>query len=573
MNLLKNLSITRKLGLAFGAVLGCCLLLGIYSVHQLARLNRTTGRLASHSLASMRMLNTMDSRMNLLRRIELRMVATKDDKELQNERERLLQPRQELLAAQQTYEGLLDTNNERQDYQAVKEALAAYWPSAETMSGLLEKHQNKEAEAYSKEHGRQVVLALTAAMEKAVKDNDAEGAALAKKCAEDYATERLTILGLIVVLAAMILVIALLTARSITRPLQHACAVLERVAEGDLREQLEVDSEDEIGKLATSLNRTIDSLNSLLAGIAQAATQLAAATAEISANAGDASQSAQQQADQASQVAAAMQQMSVTVTEIGDNSQAAATAARSASETARGGGVVVEETLATMRTIANSANEVAARITALGQSTERIGAIAAVIDDIADQTNLLALNAAIEAARAGEQGRGFAVVADEVRKLAERTTGATKEIAGMIESVQSEAQAAVAAMQNDGHDVELGVVNTGRCGRALEEIIGVAGRVVDMITQIVTAVTEQSATAETINASITTIAGMTEHASASTTETAKACSDLSDLALNMRSMVERFRLAGKNGRSTITLHHASPPLAHTGGRESYASLQ
>jgi len=203
---------------------------------------------------------------------------------------------------------------------------------------------------------------------------------------------------------------------------------------------------------------------------------VASASEELSSSATLQAQGADTQKDQTTQVATAMQEMAATVHEVCENSQKAADASHNAVQAARPGGQVVQETLATMRGIADSTRSVAARITELGKSSEQIGRIVAVIDDIADQTNLLALNAAIEAARAGEQGRGFAVVADEVRKLAERTAQATKEIAGMIQSIQVETKNAVEAMELGNREVESGVKKTSASGAALEEIIKMAER-------------------------------------------------------------------------------------------------
>jgi methyl-accepting chemotaxis protein len=178
----------------------------------------------------------------------------------------------------------------------------------------------------------------------------------------------------------------------------------------------------------------------------------------------------------------------------------------------------------------------------LGKQSDQIGKIIGVIDDIADQTNLLALNAAIEAARAGEQGRGFAVVADEVRKLAERTSGATKEIAGMIRGIQAETKSAVAAMQAGTKDVEQGVELTTQAGSSLHDIIQMSEQVGDMITQIATAATEQAAASEEINGNIEQIAKITTASALGAHQTTEALQDLAALASNLQQLVGQFRL-------------------------------
>jgi methyl-accepting chemotaxis protein len=237
-----------------------------------------------------------------------------------------------------------------------------------------------------------------------------------------------------------------------------------------------------------------------------------------------------------------MQQMSATVIEVSENSNRAAEAARKASETARHGGKIVDETLDKMRVIAGAVTASAKKMEELGKSSDQIGRIIAVIDDIADQTNLRALNAAIEAARAGEQGRGFAVVADEVRKLAERTTTATKEIAQMIRTIQADMKSTLHAMEEGTVQVQDGVQSTVQAGDSLREIIHTAEQVGEMVTHIATAGTEQSATAEHVKERMQQIAVLLNQTANEARNSAQACQGLSELAMDLQKMVANFQL-------------------------------
>jgi len=227
--------------------------------------------------------------------------------------------------------------------------------------------------------------------------------------------------------------------------------------------------------------------------------------------------------------------------------------------------------LTQMRSISESVSGTAKKVGELGRSSDQIGRIAGVIDDIADQTNLLALNAAIEAARAGEQGRGFAVVADEVRKLAERTTTATKEIAGMIVTIQDGTKGAVKAMEIGSQQVEEGVTSTARAGESLHEIIRMSEEVGSMITQIATAATQQSGATADVNRTMEQIAQLVKESAVAAQQSAKACQDLSELALTLQNMVGSFKLAaGVSKILTGRGNHENAPV-NLGNKKAFAA--
>jgi len=364
----------------------------------------------------------------------------------------------------------------------------------------------------------------------------------------DVASGKLLILSLCAAGILLGIVVAFLIVRSVTGALSRMLALIQEIAANNLAvADIEVTSQDEIGKAGTALNGMKNSLRQMIQSIAGTAEHVASASEEISSSATEQSQGAETQKDQTAQVATAMQEMSSTVLQVSENSNKAAESSRRAAETARHGGSIVDETLTKMRVIADSVSGTAKKMEELGKSSDQIGHIIGVIDDIADQTNLLALNAAIEAARAGEQGRGFAVVADEVRKLAERTTTATKEIAQMIKNIQDETKIAVTAMEEGNKQVEEGVKSTAQAGDSLKEIIHMSEEVGEMITHIATAATEQSSASEEINNNMEQIAKLVKESAVGAQQSAKACQDLSGLALDLQKMVGNFKLEDGNG--------------------------
>jgi methyl-accepting chemotaxis protein len=340
---------------------------------------------------------------------------------------------------------------------------------------------------------------------------------------------------------------AAMITRRITNAISGLVASAKAIAAGDLTiADMRVDSRDELGELTEAINRMKEGLRLMIGSVATTAERVASASEEMSSASTQQAQGAETQREQADHVATAMQEMAATVLQVSENSNKAADAARNAADLARTGGKIVEDAITKMRAIAESVGQTSQKVEGLGRSSNQIGEIVGVIDEIADQTNLLALNAAIEAARAGEQGRGFAVVADEVRKLAERTSKATKEISSMIKGIQSETKTAVEAMQGGSRQVQEGVETTGQAGRSLSDIIRTAEKVGEMVSYIAAASAQQSNATEEVNANIERISKITREAAAGSQQAARACQDLSGMALDLQKMVSQFKV-GHNG--------------------------
>jgi len=347
-----------------------------------------------------------------------------------------------------------------------------------------------------------------------------------------------------VFLAAGITVVFMVVRRLLS-PLGMLCSRVADLAEGegDLTRRIDVGTRhDEIGELAEKLNRFVENMGSIISQIAVASRSLASESNALTSTAMSISVGAEAVAGQTAAIATASEEMAATASDIASNCHRAAESAERAAGTTQAGFKVVTSTVDGIRQRGELTKENAEAISSLGERSEQIGAIVATIEDIADQTNLLALNAAIEAARAGEQGRGFAVVADEVRALAERTTRATKEIGTMIRAIQQETRSAIASMEDGVKGTDKGIREAARLEGALASILEQVNEVTMQVNQIATAAEEQGATTGEITNNIQQVTTVVQETASGAQESAQSAGRLSELSGELQRIVGKFKL-------------------------------
>jgi methyl-accepting chemotaxis protein len=375
--------------------------------------------------------------------------------------------------------------------------------------------------------------------------SSAEILATAERLSQEAKSDLILSACLTCAVVAATFLLGLMIMGGILNPLHRMLHILKDIAEGegDLTRRIPVERRDELGELSLWFNRFIDNVHDIVSQLAQNTVQVSASCEELTLTAEQIATAAEEVASQSGTVATASEEMSATSNEISSSCTEVAASSKRASDTAKGGAAVVQATLVGMQQIALRVKESAGTVARLGERSDQIGAIVGTIEDIADQTNLLALNAAIEAARAGEQGRGFAVVADEVRALAERTTRATREIGEMIKSIQTETGGAVAGMQLGVEEVEKGMKSSRESGTALQDILDDIEGVTSQINQIATAAEEQNAVTGEISSNIHQITDVVSETAKGAHETAAAAARLYTLSSDLQQIVGRFKLA------------------------------
>lgn len=421
--------------------------------------------------------------------------------------------------------------------EAVREAGGQYWSAMQDMHAeWTRRDQVVEGLAAA---ASTVMAEAQSATERGIEQTDAAASATVSRL-----SFAMTIVGVgLAVASALGVAIALFMTNAIVRPIARVVERVQTLADRNLAvDSLKTNSRDETGKLTNAVNSLHDSLREIVSSVKQSASEVSDASDQIASSTQEISSGMDRQSQQVSQVSAAIEEMSASVREVATKSGEAAGEAKTSGHSAEEGGKVVEETIEGMTAINAAVAAGSQSVAELGKRGEQIGEIIEVINDIADQTNLLALNAAIEAARAGEHGRGFAVVADEVRKLADRTTKATEEISNSITAIQSETSQAVDRMNAGTEHVNSGVVKANESGERLRAIVDTSKLVAAKVESIAAAAEQQSSASEEVAQSVEQISQVSREAADSARSGASAADQLSSKASELTSLVGQFRI-------------------------------
>jgi methyl-accepting chemotaxis protein len=436
-----------------------------------------------------------------------------------------------------------NSNTDKKEVQETRQSLAQYRAFQDKFIELTRAGKKDEANIYGRTP--EIAQVIKGCAEQ-IKGLSSVKALNASKQVEGIIGITNAVLLQSIVCAVALLIIAIIlglfVTRSITRPIHELARKAEQLAGGDLTVSVAADSSDEIGALAGSFMRMADSLRDTLRKVESTSQQVATSSNQLHATSERIATGAEEVASQVQTVATASEELAATAGEIANNCHAVVQSSQQAGRAAQTGAAVVAQTVQVMTRIAERVNSTASTVESLGARSDQIGNIVGTIEDIADQTNLLALNAAIEAARAGEQGRGFAVVADEVRALAERTTKATREIGEMIKAVQAETKGAVVAMMEGVKEVRQGTEEASKSGAAIQDILDQIGAVSMQANQIATAAEEQTATTSEITHNLQQVSEVVHHTAQGSQESAAAAAQLSKNSEELRRLVQQFKL-------------------------------
>ncbi len=546
---MRNLKISTKLGIGAIILMVLITILGFTGYYYLERSSRSVDHIVKNNYGRIVAFRQVQDAVDTIDKAMLSIAVTRDKSLKEAEKARIDKARVSYGEAMKKIEGVM-ANVKDPKVKAqfgdlldkVKEQLGKGKEYNVRLVKLAMEGKNDEAAAIWSEHTSTISVTIDGLFKELVKVSEERIESRFQELTKQTTSAEIVFAIISLIIMALIAGGTFFVIRTLTHSLREGVNVANRLAEGDLTVDVNVTNRDEIGDLLESMGNMVRKWRGVVHEINASADNIASASHQLSASAVQMSRGSGEQAQRSLQVAAASEEMSQTVIDVARNTGNIAMSSQETVEVAKNGKEVVDMAVREVQEIASTVDASATMVRSLGELSKQIGAIVNVINEIADQTNLLALNAAIEAARAGEHGRGFAVVADEVKKLAERTGSSTAEIADMIANIQKEVIRAVEAMEEVKQKVSSGTTLSGQAGSALNDIVRQVDDLQLMVQQIASATEEMTATSEGISKDIDSIATISKETSSASEQVSEASDELSRLSVSLQGVVREFRV-------------------------------
>ena len=539
---LRNMNIAPRAFLGFAFIGALMLFLGVFALNQMSKIRGAAEEITLSSVPSIRALDEFTQLTLRLRVLSYRLLTNREPDVQQKTLETFELRDQQIRAAQGIYEKLIDTREERATYDEYVNLLGQYRQIEARMKSLSRANQVEDLRTLINTELLSNSEKVNAVLARLLEINNQMALVTNQQAKDQYDLAFNLVVGLLALATALTVLFAWLLTRSITVPIAQALEAAEEVAEGNLTRPIKVDGNDEAGRLLAAMAKMQDKLRDTLQRIAGSATQLASAAEELNAVTDESARGLTQQNNEIEQAATAVNEMTSAVEEVARNAVSTSEASRNATASAGDGRDLVQETVSAIERMSGDVQATATLIGDLANESRDIGKVLDVIRGLADQTNLLALNAAIEAARAGEAGRGFAVVADEVRALAHRTQQSTSEIERMIGSIQTGTEHAVDSMRNSTERAESTLNIAKGAGISLDTINTAIVEINERNLVIASAAEEQAQVAREVDRNLVNIRDLSVQSATGASQTSAASSELSRLAVDLNGMVGRFRL-------------------------------
>jgi methyl-accepting chemotaxis protein len=537
---LRNLNIAPRAFLGFSFIALLVIVLGVFAVNRMTVIREASIDMESTQLPSVGFLGNMTENVLRMRILSFRVLVNREPAALQEAQTRIGVLVDKLRSAQASYAALPAGAEEAQLYKTFTATLDSYMQAQTQMMELSRQNKLDEMRSLINTRIKEGTDQMGEQLNKLVALNTADAKGASAVAGANYDSAINGIVAVAVIAALLTVLLAWLLTRSIVTPLNRAVLAAQTIAEGNLSKVIDVDGKDEPARLLGALATMQASLRKTIEQIAGSATQLGTAAEELSAVTQDASRGLQQQNNEIEQAATAVNEMTAAVEEVARNAVSTSEASNQSTQAAREGRDRVVETVDAIQTMTHDVHNTSLMIEGLAAQGRDIGKVLDVIRAIAEQTNLLALNAAIEAARAGEAGRGFAVVADEVRALAHRTAQSTQEIEKMVAGIQNGTGEAVASMQQSNQRTQSTLELARAAGVALEQITQSIHLINERNLVIASASEEQAQVSREVDRNLVNIRDLATQSAAGANQTSTATHELSRLAVDLNALVSRF---------------------------------